>query len=445
MSARSTWLGPALLIGAGAIALALALMPRTGTVGALVAAAWVLGLGLAAIELVRRGDLERLRRFLGPESRGGRGRLDPWVAIGERLRELNEHIAELESRRRESEAVLGSLQDGVIALDEAQRVLAMNHAARRMLSANGAFERGRLLQEIVRQPSLNAFVLDAMRQSHGASEEFELIGPTSMRVRAAGSPLVVGDAEERGLLIVLTDVTRLRRLETMRSEFAANAAHELRTPITNIMGYVETLQETGWEDTELANDCLDTISRHAGRLGAIIDDMLALTRLESPEGRDGIDAYPARIGDVIEGAVSEFADEADRKGVRVVVDGDRDLRAVVNPALAQQAIANLLSNAIRYSPSGTTVTITTRSELADTHARLVQIEVADEGPGISAEHLPRIFERFYRIDKARSRQLGGTGLGLAIVKHIALVHGGGVDVQSEVGKGTRFRLTLPGA
>jgi len=444
MSPRSVWLGPLLAIVALAIVLALVVDSRAGAGLALLAGAWVLAVGIGAVVYTRWRDVDRIRAVLRLSRPGRAGARDPWAFVVETIRELDERIAELEARRRESEAVLSTLQDGVIALDAEQRVLAMNRAAQRMLSATANFNRGRLLQEVARQPSLNAFVADAMRQTHGGVEEFELIGSTSMRVRAAASSLDTGEGAERGLLVVMTDVTRLRRLETMRSEFAANAAHELRTPITNIMGYVETLQDTGWDDRELARDCLETISKHAGRLGAIIDDMLALTRLESPEGREGIDAFPSRIGEILDAAWVELSDEADRKGVQVVVEGNRDLRAMVNPALVQQAITNLLSNAIRYSPSGTTVTIRVHDEPADSDTSLVQVEVYDEGPGIAPEHLPRIFERFYRVDKARSRQLGGTGLGLAIVKHIALVHGGGVDVQSSVGKGSRFRLTLPG-
>jgi two-component system phosphate regulon sensor histidine kinase PhoR len=241
------------------------------------------------------------------------------------------------------------------------------------------------------------------------------------------------------LLVLLQDVTELRRLEAIRTDFAANVSHELRTPITNISGYVDTLLQVGLDDREQARGFLQTVKRNADRLASIVEDLLALARLEQPDSKAWLEPQSTLAADIIAGAVAEFEDAAAAKQIEIRVAAAKELRVMVNPRLAEQAVGNLVSNAVRYSASGTRVTITARA--AD--SGFVELAVADEGSGIEARHVPRLFERFYRVDRARSRQMGGTGLGLAIVKHIAQVHGGRVTVESEVGRGSVFRLSLP--
>jgi two-component system phosphate regulon sensor histidine kinase PhoR len=241
------------------------------------------------------------------------------------------------------------------------------------------------------------------------------------------------------LLVLMTDVTELRRLETIRSDFAANVSHELRTPITSIKGYVETMLDVGVRDEAQTRRFLEIIGRSVARLASIVEDLLALARLEQPGTRSTLEKQSAALKRVIESAVAEFEDDARAKNMTLVTRVPGDLRMLANVQLIEQALGNLISNAVKYSPPGTSVTIT-----ADVNANGdVVISVSDQGPGIPSEHLTRIFERFYRVDRARSREMGGTGLGLSIVKHIARVHGGSATVESEVGHGSTFRLTIP--
>ena len=246
-------------------------------------------------------------------------------------------------------------------------------------------------------------------------------------------------------MISLVDVTRMRRLESMRSEFAANVSHELRTPITNIKGYVETLLQVGLEDPERMRRFLEIVHRNTVRLSGIVEDILTLAFLEEPEAKQSLARTSIRATEIVQQVVEDLGSAANAKSIRVQISPVGNTRVseiliLANRSLAEQALANLVSNAIKYSAEGTEVGIEISTE-----GPLIRIAVADQGPGIAAKHLPRIFERFYRVDKARARTQGGTGLGLAIVKHIASIHGGQVEVTSQVSQGSRFSLLLPKA
>jgi two-component system phosphate regulon sensor histidine kinase PhoR len=385
-------------------------------------------------------------------------------------RRLSEQIDLLRAQRNEQQAIYQSMSNGMIALDMDQRVLSMNRAAEQMLGVEERAARGRLLQEVVREPALNRFVAAAMAGDHAVSNEFRLSRrvPTPTSTGAArivgnssipGLPGMAGNAglglggltvqlfseplrnvrdEAAGLLVVINDVTHLRRLESIRSDFAANVSHELRTPITNIRGYVETLQDVGVDDRQQSAKFLDIIKRNTDRLASIVEDLLALARLEAPNIKATLEKTATPMHRITDAVISQFDPAAREKRIVITSSVPRDLSAEVNAHLIEQAVGNLLSNAIKYSATGTSVTV---SATAVDHE--VEIAVADQGPGIEAEHLPRLFERFYRVDKARSREMGGTGLGLAIAKHIALVHGGRIGVESEVGKGSVFRIIVP--
>lgn len=233
-------------------------------------------------------------------------------------------------------------------------------------------------------------------------------------------------------------LTRLTHLENVRRDFVANASHELKTPVTSIKGFVETLQDGAAEKPEDRRRFLEIIARQAERLDSIIGDILSLSRIEHEEERNAIPTTIERIRPVLDDAVSVCADRAERKKISIAVSCDADLEAGLNAPLIEQAVINLLDNAIKYSGEGTTTSIDAIKDSAG-----LRIRVSDQGQGIPPEHLPRIFERFYRVDKSRSRQLGGTGLGLAIVKHIANAHKGSVDVESVTGKGSIFTIRIP--
>jgi two-component system phosphate regulon sensor histidine kinase PhoR len=350
--------------------------------------------------------------------------------------QLQERLSELAAGRRELEAILQSMHNGVVALDAEQRVLSLNRAAAAMLEAPGGDLRGRLLAEIVREPELHRLIDEAAEGP--AAREFTLTHGSRRTLEATCRPLEAGAAREGGLLLLLNDVTQLRRLETIRSDFAANVSHELQTPITAIKGYVETLLDSPAAGDAQARQFLEIVARNADRLAAIVEDLLALARLEEPGADRALERNPTRIAPLLESVAGQFQASARERGITLRRDAPAALQAPVNPRLLERALANLLSNAVKYAPRDSTVTLSARRDDGQ-----VVIEVADQGPGIAAEHLPRLFERFYRVDRARSRDLGGTGLGLAIVKHIALVHGGNVDVRSTPGAGSTFRIVLP--
>ena len=224
--------------------------------------------------------------------------------------------------------------------------------------------------------------------------------------------------------------------------YSFNVSHELKTPITSIRGYVETLLDDSCEDKENAIRFLETVLRKTNHLNAIIDDLLALSRIEQQEEADEINLTPGRIKPLLEEVIHTCALRADQKKITIKLDCPDDLIVNMNEVLLEQAVANLVINAIKYSHENSDILLVAEKKMLDDHERIV-ISVQDFGVGIGKEHLPRLFERFYRSDKARSRKLGGTGLGLAIVKHITQAHNGEVEVQSEEGKGTTVYLKLP--
>ncbi|MHC5016815.1 MAG: ATP-binding protein [Planctomycetota bacterium] len=353
--------------------------------------------------------------------------------------ELEAHIAELRSRQTELQAILQSMSNGVLAVDAEQRVLSVNRAAENLLGLEGRSARGRLLQEVVREPLLHRFVADALTGPGRHAQELA-VGPDQPRtLQATGEPLEDAEGRRVGLLLVLNDVTQLRRLETIRSDFAANVSHELQTPITTIKGYVETLLETGNRDRDESRRFLEIVNRNADRLAAIIEDLLALARLEEPGADRDLERAETPLAPLMESVAAQYRQAAADKDMTLFLEVPPDLEVSVNARLFEQAISNLLSNAVKFAPTGTTVTLTA----CRTDEGGLDVAVADEGPGIDAAHLPRLFERFYRVDRARSRELGGTGLGLAIVKHIALVHGGQAEAESAAGTGSVFRIVLP--
>ncbi|MFM7132896.1 MAG: ATP-binding protein [Planctomycetota bacterium] len=408
------------------------------TIAALLATAWI------ATALLRARSLRRIRGILQEDDGDLRDDEDFPLAgpLGSatvrRLRAERGRRARLEERLAEIDRILRATPIAVVALDHMQRVTSVNPAAERLLGIEERAVRRRLLQEVLRQPELNRFVGQALAGDGRATGELHLDLDGRVEVQVSCEPLHV-DAHPPGLVVSLVDVTRMRRLESMRSEFAANVSHELRTPITNIKGYVETLLQVGVDDPAQLRRFLEIVHRNTLRLSGIVEDILALAYLEEPEARHALERAPVPARAIAEQVIEDLGSAATARSVRVALRVDCDPWVIANRSLAEQALANLVSNAIRYTEEGTEVTIEIRAERTD----MVDFTVSDAGPGIAARHLPRIFERFYRVDKARARTQGGTGLGLAIVKHIAAIHGGRVDVASQVGRGSRFSLTLP--
>ena len=341
----------------------------------------------------------------------------------------------------QQEAVLDSMIEGVLAVDVRQRVVGLNQAAADLLQLDLGTVLRRPLQEVIRNPDLRRFALRAIDCRDPVEDDFVLAGPTDHTIRVRGTALR-DPSGEGGAVIVLNDVTELERLERVRRDFVANVSHELKTPIASIKGFVETLLDGAADNPDDARRFLDIVARQADRLEAIIEDLLALSRIEQSEEAGSLPLERTHIGEVLAAARSNCLPRAADQGVVVEIACPDDLVAEVNAPLLEQAVLNLIDNAIKYG--GQQAPIRVRANLHRTGSRAdLLIAVTDEGRGIEAEHLPRLFERFYRIDKGRSRQAGGTGLGLSIVKHIVQAHGGTIGVESVPDQGSTFTLRLP--
>ncbi len=352
--------------------------------------------------------------------------------------DLGEKIALLERQHHEQTTIFASMVEGVVAVDEGERIMTLNAAAARLLGVRLEDAVGHSLQEAVRNADLQKLVGEAFRTGGPVEGDVVLYSDRDIYAQAHVTTLRSSLGRSTGALIVLNDVTRLRKLENLRRDFVANVSHELRTPITSIKGFVETLQDGAIDHPEDARRFLEIIARHADRLNAIIEDLLNLSRVEQQSETSQVELASAPIKTVVSAAVQVCQVQAQAKGVPIDVRCAEGLSAPVNAPLLEQAVINLIDNAVKYSPAGKPVRVEATRSGDD-----VVIAVCDSGCGIDAEHLPRLFERFYRVDKARSRQLGGTGLGLAIVKHIALAHGGSVGVESTVGQGSVFTIRIP--
>lgn len=361
------------------------------------------------------------------------------AAMNRMANQLGERIATIERQRGELEAVLSSMAEGVVAIDDAENVIGLNAAGAALLGIEATRAIGRSIQEVGRHPELTRMAQAVLAGDAPVERDVQLgpLADTWLQVRASG--LRGPDGARIGALLVLDNVTRLRKLETMRRDFVANVSHELKTPITSIKGFVETIIDEPPADEADLQRFLEIIRRQSDRLDSIITDLLALSRLEQDAEGGGMEVAVAPLRGVLERVVRDLAARLPGQAARVDLDCDAGAAAALNAPLLEQAVGNLVDNALKYSPAGTRVAIRGRLDGGQ-----VVISVADEGPGIPAEHLPRLFERFYRVDKARSRQMGGTGLGLAIVKHIAQAHGGHAAVTSEPGRGSTFTITIPG-
>ncbi len=345
--------------------------------------------------------------------------------------------------RGELEAVLLSMMEGVLAVDGEERVLRLNDAAARLLRLDRERAAGRPIQEVIRNVELQRFIARVL--AGGTPQEGELAlrdaGDGTERImQAHGTTLRDERGGAIGALVVLNDVTRLRRLEGVRREFVANVSHELKTPVTSIKGFVETLLDGAYRQPDEALRFLGIVAEQADRLNAIIEELLMLSRLEQQEGGERPVLSEQRARPVLEAAVQTCSPLARERSVTIALECPDDLEARLNPALIEQAVVNLIDNAVKYSEGGRSVRIVAARGPSGGG---LEIRVIDQGAGIPAEHLPHLFERFYRVDKGRGRKQGGTGLGLAIVKHIAQVHGGSVDVESRPGSGSTFTLRLP--
>lgn len=377
-----------------------------------------------------RWTVQRLQRKTGADEEG-----DELDDLGERLTEVAERyqtaVTELRTEQDLSKRILEGMQEGVLLLDRQQRILMANAALKEMLIL-GPDVHGKPLVDVVSQAELSDLVTTAAQEGAG-STELELEGLRPRRVIVRALPLSGGGG---GILAVFVDVTDIRRLENLRREFVANVSHELRTPVTSVLSAAETLREAIVDNPTAAAKFVGIIERNTERLRRLIEDILDLSRIEARELK--LAREPIALRAFFEHICALFRDRADKRGMVLRSEGDASLTLLADRRALEQILANLVDNAVKYAREKGTISLSAEV-LADTTI----IIVADDGPGIDRVHLTRLFERFYRVDPGRSREQGGTGLGLSIVKHLAEAMGGSVTVQSDVGKGTSFRVELP--
>ncbi len=360
------------------------------------------------------------------------------VTMNRMAENLDKKIKDFENRSMELEAVHSSMQEGVIAIDKDERIITINDAGAKIFDFPASQLKARYVLEVARNFGLQKFIQRALATHEPVEDDIVITRDEDMILNIHSTALSDFGENPMGTLIIFHDITRIRRLERMHKDFAANVSHELKTPLTAIKGFIETLQEMMVaNDTEQSENFLKIIEKNVNRMIELINDLLALSRLERLQGTD-IQFENQPMATLIQGAINTCHSSINAKNITINIDCPEELTARVDPILMEQAIINIVDNAVKYNPEGRQITITvTRQD----HS--MDIVIKDNGTGIDKEHLSKIFNRFYRVDKARSRHEGGTGLGLAIVKHIVQYHNGKIDVTSIKDKGSSFKISIP--
>lgn len=405
--------------------------------------------------LVSFGVSERLARPLREMERGAlrfaRGEFAHSISVPRSLElaglaeSMNKMAGDLDARIRtvsrhksEQEAIFAAMVEGIVAVDARERVITINRAAAEMFGSDTGPVRGRPIQELIRNVGFQEIISSVLRESRTVEGEVKVGGQPGRVLEATGAPMVGEGGEVVGAVVALNDVSRLRRLERVRRDFVANVSHELRTPVTSIKGFVETLSDEVASEDGNAARFLSIILKHADRLNAIIEDLLYLSRIEEDSDGTELALEPVPLRAVLSSAIDACRSLAEERNIAVGLSVEDGLEVRVNPQLFEHAVVNVLDNAIKYSQPGGDVEV----EAIRDNGRTV-VKVRDQGIGIAEEHQSRIFERFYQVDKSRSREVGGTGLGLSIAKHIAHAHGGSIAVVSSTGQGSTFSIIIP--
>jgi two-component system, OmpR family, phosphate regulon sensor histidine kinase PhoR len=356
--------------------------------------------------------------------------------IFRRQQQLAQQIAGRESG---TQTIVGVMQDGLLVVDSHRRVVLINPAFEKMFELRDG-SAGAPLLEVVRHATLDKLIAETLRTGQPMRSELNLTSSQTnadRHLEVSAVPIKGAADGTTGAVVLFHDITELKRLDQVRSDFVANVSHELRTPLSILRGYIETLLDNPKTSREELSRVLNVMERHSKRLGLLVDDLLSLARLESPSTK--LEVSEVRVEELFSNVIRDWKEKLTAKNLKVIVDlgpGVQTIRA--DETRLQDVLYNLLENAVKYSREGGQI----RLEAAQRSGEIA-FSVKDDGVGISRDQLPRIFERFYRADKARSRELGGTGLGLAIVKHIAQLHGGRVEAESELGRGTTIRVVLP--
>lgn len=367
------------------------------------------------------------------------------ASLNNMSKRIDERMRTITLQRNELEAVFSSMNEMVVAIDSNKRIIRINRAAAALFYLSPDDVQGKLLHDVIRNREIHDIVDNVFDQGERLEKNIRIyIGPERLHLHTSAVPLLGEENNPIGVLVVMNDMTRMHKLENLRRDFVANVSHELKTPITSIQGYVETLLDGAVEDKEDARRFLKIIAKQSFRLDAIIDDLLLLSRVEQQTDHDDISLTPTTLCPIIESSVLTCRQQADDKKIQFEIHCSDNLIAAVNNNLIEQAIMNLLKNAVMYSPEKSKIYVQAYKSQSPQNDRII-IAVKDQGIGIATEHQDRLFERFYRCDKGRSKEQGGTGLGLSIVKHIAMAHGGSVSVESQPGQGSTFSISIPQA
>ena len=350
---------------------------------------------------------------------------------------IQKNTKELDIKYIEQQAILASMQEGVLAIDKKQQIIQINRAAMSILEINNLDDTdSRIIQQHIRFSNLQNFIKKILLTKKQATKDMTLNASSIKSVQVTGSPLTNEKGVNIGALIVMRDITDLRKLEEVRTDFVANVSHELKTPITSIKGFIETLSSDDFKHNEETKKFLEIIRQQSNRLNTIVDDLLTLSRIERKEEHIVFDLFP--LENIIKNSIALCHHQAEKKNIKIKMNCDSNSEIKVNSALLEQALVNLIMNAIQHSNSNTTISL-----IGQMKDKKIIISVQDEGIGIEKKHHTRLFERFYRIDSSRSRNDGGTGLGLSIVKHIVNAHKGEISLESEIGKGSIFTIKIP--
>lgn len=372
--------------------------------------------------------------------------LSRWISrpiqysLGQTMHQISDQLQqgaqELQSQRSQAQAILESMVEAVAALDRDGHVLWLNSSAQRLFGVAAEQARGKRLLELFRQPALDELIREGLASRRPVVREVRIFAPQEAMIRFQVAPCEGGE-REAALVLVAQDVTEVRHLEQMRREFVGNVSHELKTPLTSIKGLVETLLSGALEDPANNRRFVKLIDEDATRLSRLIDDLLQLSEIESKAVPLSVQSVSLRP--LLESIAARFAQPIRERQLTLDLAIPVDTAPISgDPERLQQIFINLIDNAVKFNVPGGRITVS-----AAPRGTSIEVTVHDTGVGIPESDLPRVFERFYRIDKARSRALGGTGLGLSIVKHLVELHGGRVTVESDVGRGSTFRVALP--
>ncbi|AMA73960.1 MULTISPECIES: two-component system histidine kinase PnpS [Aneurinibacillus] len=350
---------------------------------------------------------------------------------------LEQQMSAIRENEKRLESILNNMFSGMMLISDTRRIAMMNTAAEQLLGYNAKDFLGHIHTEVGKNSGLSQLIDRCLETGEKIREEIHVYYPEEHIIDVNLGAYTNEEGEIKGVIVLLHDITAIRRLEKMRSEFVANVSHELKTPITSIKGFTETLLDGALEDPDISRSFLTIINEESDRLNRLITDILDLSKIEQKKMLLKIEEL--NFSKLIKETVRIVREEARAKNIAIYLPTEENITLEADRDRLQQIVLNLVSNAITYTPENGEVTIT----LCEREDKSVEMIVADTGIGIPPEHLPRIFERFYRVDKARSRESGGTGLGLAIVKHLVESHHGTIHVESQEGKGTTFTVILP--